>query len=83
MTYKIVLFQSTYEGSQQEGVATGSSIATVLATDADQTGSVSAAVEYSLISGAVSYFNIDPSTGVITNNIVLVSVAMQCSLSFV
>lgn len=61
-----------YEGSQQEGTPTGFSIATVLATDADETATTSSFVEYSFISGAVDYFNIDSETGLITNNFVLV-----------
>ena len=51
----------------------GTSILTVLARDADQTGSVNALVEYSLIGGALEYFTSHPGTGVISNKIILVS----------
>ncbi len=65
-----------YEGLQEEGVAVGSPIVTVVATDADQTGTTNAEVLFSLIGGAVNYFTITPgstpNTGVISNNIVLV-----------
>lgn len=45
------------------------------AQDNDQTGSVNAQVQYSLISGDVDYFIIDPQSGVISNQIVLVSLS--------
>ena len=62
-----------YEGSQREGVAVGTPIVTVLARDSDQTGSVNALVEYTLVGGAVEHFTIHPDTGVLSNRIVLVS----------
>ena len=45
----------------------------MLARDSDQTGSLNALVQYSLIRGDVDYFSVDPSSGVISNQIVLVS----------
>ncbi len=64
-----------YEGLQKEGVDVGSSIVTVVATDADQTGTTNAEVLFSLIGGAVNYFTISPgstpNTGVISNDIVI------------
>ncbi len=65
---------SSYQGNQMEGSSVGSSIVTVLATDADQTGSNNALVEYSLSGQHSMFFNVDPTSGVISNNIILVSV---------
>ena len=45
----------------------------MLARDNDQTGSVNAQVEYSLIDGDVEYFSVDPMSGEISNQVVLVS----------
>ena len=65
--------QALYTGSQNENTAIGTSILSVLARDIDQTGTANAIVEYSLVSGDVDYFRIDPTTGVVSNEIVLVS----------
>ena len=61
-----------YSGSLDEGVSVGNSILTVIAEDDDQTGSVNAQVEYSLIDGDINYFSVHPTSGVISNTVVLV-----------
>lgn len=66
-----------YAGSQDENTEVGTSILSVLARDNDQTGSTNALVEYSLISGDVDYFSVDPLSGVISNQLVLVSSSNQ------
>ena len=69
--------QSVYTGNQDENTEVGTSILSVLARDSDQTGSTNALVEYSLIRGDVKYFSVDPSSGVISNQLVLVSSSNQ------
>ena len=69
-------YQIAYTGSQNENTPTGTSILSVSAQDIDQTGSVNAQVQYSLISGDIDYFNIDPQSGVISNQVVLVSLSI-------
>ena len=65
--------QAVYVGSQSENTPVGTSILSVLARDIDQTGSPNARVEYTLLSGDVDFFDIDPASGVVSNQIVLVS----------
>ena len=67
-----------YVGSQSENTPVGTSIVSVLARDIDQTGSPNARVEYSLLSGDVDFFEIDPATGVVSNQVVLVSYCICC-----
>ena len=48
-------------------------VATVTALDADQTNSPNAIIVYSIIEDSSNIFQIDSSTGVISNNVALVS----------
>ena len=62
-------------GMQTERSPPGTSIVTVTATDADQTGSTNAEVFYSLmedIRGDFNFFSVDPDTGVVSNTVSLV-----------
>ncbi|KAK3800494.1 hypothetical protein RRG08_043813, partial [Elysia crispata] len=58
-----------YSGSLSEGDPTGTTVVTVVATDADATGNNYGVVSYAL-SGS-SDFAVDPTSGVITNTAVL------------
>lgn len=75
----ILLLQAVYEGSQSEGMAPGTSILVVIATDADQTGTPNAEVEYSLRGGDINSFSIDGVTGVISNTVVLVGLVCRAT----
>ena len=71
--------QSSYVGQQLENTAPGATVLTVTATDDDQ-GS-NAVITYSLVGGATDQFRINPSTGAITNAVMLVSCIIQWSVS--
>jgi len=63
----------SYNGELLENVAPGTVVLTVMATDADQTGTENAIVTYSLVGGHTTVFGIDSNTGAITNLVALVS----------
>lgn len=69
------VMQNTYTGEQDEGVEVGTSIIRVLATDRDQANTQNSIILFSLndMDDDAQYFTIDNSSGVIYNNITLVS----------